>query len=61
MAADLVFEEIDHWEKKHIDIETLSIRLDDAERENDALRDKVLFLERRVQVSTLIIIYEIFN
>ncbi|CAH0564231.1 unnamed protein product [Brassicogethes aeneus] len=49
-CPDMVFEEIDHWDKNHIDIETISIRLEDAERENDSLRDKVLLLERKVQI-----------
>lgn len=41
---------MDHWEKKHLDVETLLIRLENSERENDTLRDKVLLLERRVQI-----------
>lgn len=45
-----MFEELDHWEKNHIDVETLSSRVGDAEKENDALRDKVLLLERRIQI-----------
>lgn len=50
-SAELIFEQLDRWEQHHIDVETLAIRVEDAERENDSLRDKVLLLERRVQVS----------
>lgn len=50
LASDQIFEELDHWEKHHIDIETLTIRIEDTERENDSLRDKILLLERRVQI-----------
>ncbi|KAJ8934904.1 hypothetical protein NQ318_007110 [Aromia moschata] len=49
-SSESVLEELDHWEKKHIDVEGLIIRLENAEKENDNLRDKVLLLERRVQI-----------
>ncbi|XP_068913755.1 uncharacterized protein mwh isoform X3 [Tenebrio molitor] len=49
-STEYLFEELDHWEKKHLDVETLLIRLENSERENDTLRDKVLLLERRVQI-----------
>ncbi|KAF2891591.1 hypothetical protein ILUMI_14582, partial [Ignelater luminosus] len=49
-TAELVFEELDHWEKNHIDVETLVVRLANAEKQNDYLRDKVLLLERRTQI-----------
>lgn len=47
-----MFEELDHWEKNHIDVETLAVRVENAEKQNDYLRDKVLLLERRIQVDT---------
>ncbi|KAJ8984682.1 hypothetical protein NQ317_015774 [Molorchus minor] len=49
-SSDNILEEIDRWEKKFIDVETLSIRLENVEKENDQLRDKILLLERRVQI-----------
>ncbi|KAJ3644489.1 hypothetical protein Zmor_022214 [Zophobas morio] len=49
-STEHLFEELDHWEKKHLDVESLMIRLESSERENDTLRDKVLLLERRVQI-----------
>ncbi|XP_015838197.2 uncharacterized protein mwh isoform X1 [Tribolium castaneum] len=49
-STEQLFEELDHWEKKFLDVESLSIRLENTERENDSLRDKVLLLERRVQI-----------
>lgn len=41
---------MDHWEKKFLDVESVLLRLENTERENDSLRDKVLLLERRVQI-----------
>ncbi|RZC41257.1 Drf FH3 and/or DUF724 domain containing protein [Asbolus verrucosus] len=49
-STEQIFEELDHWEKKHMDVETLIIRLESAERESETLRDKVVLLERRVQI-----------
>ncbi|XP_065156527.1 uncharacterized protein mwh isoform X2 [Atheta coriaria] len=48
--AEQIFSELDDWEKHLIDAESLTIRLEDLEKENDSLRDKVLLLERRVQI-----------
>lgn len=52
-GADQIFEQLDRWEKNYIDVETLLIRIDNAEKENDGLRDKVLLLERRIQVRAI--------
>lgn len=49
-ANDPISEEIAHWEKNNIDVDKLTSRLQNAEKENDSLRDKVLLLERKVQV-----------
>lgn len=46
----MVFEELDHLEKNHIDVEDLTARVERAEKQNEYLKDKVLLLERRVQV-----------
>lgn len=49
-SAAAVYEQLDHWSKNHIDIETLSSRLKHTEKQNDFLKDKVLLLERRLQI-----------
>ncbi|KAL3273794.1 hypothetical protein HHI36_015222 [Cryptolaemus montrouzieri] len=49
-VTDKIFEELQDWEKNHVDIETLTIRAESAEKENDSLRDKILLLERKVQI-----------
>ncbi|KAJ8915102.1 hypothetical protein NQ315_000354 [Exocentrus adspersus] len=49
-ANDPIVEEITHWEKNSIDVEKLTARLQDVDKENDTLRDKVLLLERKVQI-----------
>ncbi|KAI4456664.1 formin-like protein [Holotrichia oblita] len=49
-SADKIFKELDRWEKNHIDVENLSTRLETLERENDSLRDKVILLERKIQI-----------
>lgn len=51
-AAERIFEQLDRWEKKHIDVEVLTNRMKEVTEENDALRDKVLLLERRIQVGS---------
>lgn len=51
-AAERVFEQLDRWEKKHIDVEILTNRMKEVTEENDSLRDKVLLLERRIQVKS---------
>ncbi|KAK9883776.1 hypothetical protein WA026_001966 [Henosepilachna vigintioctopunctata] len=48
--TDKIFDELQQWEKNYIDVETLTIRSETAEKENDALRDKILLLERKVQI-----------
>ncbi|XP_045477628.1 uncharacterized protein LOC123682869 isoform X1 [Harmonia axyridis] len=48
--TDKIFEELQHWERTFIDVETLTIRAESAEKENDSLRDKILLLERRIQI-----------
>ncbi|XP_018331446.1 uncharacterized protein LOC108741227, partial [Agrilus planipennis] len=49
-STEHVFKEFDRWEKNHIDIETMAIRLENSEKDNDNLRDKVVLLERRIQI-----------
>ncbi|KRT86098.1 hypothetical protein AMK59_1386, partial [Oryctes borbonicus] len=49
-SADKIFKELDHWEKKHIDVENLTTKLETIGRENDSLRDKVILLERKIQI-----------
>lgn len=53
-AAERIFEQLDRWEKKHIDVEMLTSRMKEVTEENDSLRDKVLLLERRIQVGRLV-------
>ncbi|XP_044759429.1 uncharacterized protein LOC123317113 isoform X2 [Coccinella septempunctata] len=48
--TDKIFEELQHWERNFVDVETLTIRAESAEKENDSLRDKILLLERKVQI-----------
>lgn len=48
--AGQIFEEMDKWEKNHIDVENLTMRAEDMDRENDSLRNKILLLERKVQI-----------
>lgn len=50
-SNEQMHEELKRWEKHHIDVESLVEKVGDVEKENDALRDKVLLLERRIQVS----------
>lgn len=49
-SSDAIFDEIRRLEKNHIDVESLILRAADAQKESDCLRDKLLLLERRVQV-----------
>ncbi|KAJ8944661.1 hypothetical protein NQ314_009423 [Rhamnusium bicolor] len=49
-TSDPIFGELSHWEKSRIDVEGLTARLENAEKDNDNLRDKILLLERRVQI-----------
>lgn len=49
-TAEKIFEQLDRWDKKHIDVEVLTSRMKEVTDENDSLRDKVLLLERRIQV-----------
>ncbi|XP_031336233.1 uncharacterized protein LOC116165711 isoform X2 [Photinus pyralis] len=49
-SAAAVYEQLDYWSKNHIDIESLSSRLNHIEKQNDFLKDKVLLLERRIQI-----------
>lgn len=52
-AAERIFEQLDCWDKKHVDVELLTSRMKEVLEENDSLRDKVLLLERRLQVKSL--------
>lgn len=49
-AAERIFEELERWDRNHVDVEAIGGRLKEVAEENEALRDKVLLLERRVQV-----------
>lgn len=60
-AAEMIFEQLDRWEKKHVDVETLTSRMKEVAEENDSLRDKVLLLERRIQVELLTDFYSFIN
>lgn len=53
-TAEKVFEQLDRWDKNHIDVEALTSRMKEVAEENDSLRDKVLLLERRLQVNCLL-------
>ncbi|CAH1116162.1 unnamed protein product [Phaedon cochleariae] len=49
-SCDPIFDELDLWEKHYIDIESITIRMESAEKENDCLRGKLNLLEQKVQI-----------
>lgn len=52
-ANDHVTREIDDYEKQLIDIDTLSEKANEAQREKDDMRNKLELLEKRVKVSLI--------
>lgn len=46
-----VYKEIENYEKQLIDIDTLSEKANEAQKEKDDLRHKLELLEKRVKVS----------
>lgn len=46
----MVFNELDKWEKNHVNIEKITVHADEIERENQTLVEKMKLLEKRVQV-----------
>nr|XP_023019512.1 uncharacterized protein LOC111508296 [Leptinotarsa decemlineata] len=48
--CELVFDELDLWEKHYIDIESLTLRVERSQKENDNLKGKLSLLEQKVQV-----------
>lgn len=58
-TSDSVFAEMERWEKGHIDIETMTKKVKDIEKENGCLKDKLAILERRIQVCNFVKIYNI--
>lgn len=50
-TSDLVYVEIERWEKGHIDVESFNKKVADVEKENISLKEKIALLERRVHVN----------
>lgn len=48
--SNQVFKEIENYEKQLIDIDTLSEKANESQKEKDALRHKLDLLEKRVKV-----------
>lgn len=51
----MVFNELDKWEKNHVNIEKITVHADEIERENQTLVEKMKLLEKRVQVCIIVI------
>lgn len=51
MIGEPLVEQLDIWERSLIDVEVISRKLEAVQKDNDKLRDKILLLERKVQVS----------
>lgn len=51
VIGEPLVEQLDIWERSLIDVEEISRKLDAMQKDNDKLRDKILLLERKVQVS----------
>lgn len=58
-ANDQVTREIDDYEKQLIDIDTLSEKANEAQREKDDLRHKLDLLEKRVKVRLKLRLWQI--
>lgn len=48
--SEVVLQEIERWDKGHIEIETMATRLKEAETKCEILKDKVKILEKRIKV-----------
>ncbi|XP_022905139.1 uncharacterized protein [Onthophagus taurus] len=49
-SSERILKEFERWEKGFIDIEGLSKRFEDLEKNNDVLKDKVMLLERKIKI-----------
>lgn len=52
-SVDLVRTELSRWSKNFVDIETLRSKAESASTEMHTLKEKIVLLEKRVQVSSL--------
>lgn len=52
MIGEPLVEQLDIWERSLIDVEVISKKMEAIQKDNDKLRDKILLLERKVQVSS---------
>lgn len=52
MIGEPLVEQLDIWERSLIDVEEISRKLEVMQKDNDKLRDKILLLDRKVQVSS---------
>ena len=55
-AAEQVRAELSRWETNYVDVAALKDRVEQAERDKEALEDKVTLLERRIEVSDTILL-----
>jgi hypothetical protein len=55
-AAEHVRTELSRWENNYIDVAALKTRTEQAERDKEALVEKVTLLERRIQVSPMLLL-----